>query len=190
MNSSPPAPPSPRFALCLYVFSVAFICSKLSTIGISWQARAEPDPALSLFDGLIWLPCGPAKHLASVANVNNERRNRGEGGGEGGGGGIGVDARQEGEGGWWWWWRVGVQEHKARALVLKYMRLLTHAPYDTAGWNQFVVATAAALKCTLSNYFLLLETHLLLKNTATLREDGPSSPGLFLPAKREQWRGL
>lgn len=182
MNSSLRLLPHLVSLSCLYVFSVAFICSKLSTIGISWQARAEPDPALSLFDGLIWLPCSPAKHLASVANVNNERRNRVER--EAGGGAGQRGWREAEEGG------AGGQKHKARAPVLKYMRLLTHAPYDTAGWNQFVVATAAASKCTLSNYFLLFETHLLLKNTATLQDDGLSSPGLFLSAKREQWKRL
>lgn len=37
--------------------------------------RPNSDPALSLFHALIWLHCGPAKHLASLANMNNGGRN-------------------------------------------------------------------------------------------------------------------
>lgn len=37
--------------------------------------RPNSDPALSLFHALIWLLCGPAKHLASLANMNNGGRN-------------------------------------------------------------------------------------------------------------------
>lgn len=92
MNSSPgkllPYPlPSLHFSLRLCPCSVAFYCLKRSTIRISWQAIVDSDPALSHFDGLIWLPCGAAKHLASIANVNNESRNQGEGGEHGARGG-------------------------------------------------------------------------------------------------------